>query len=77
MKNGALLTRFLDFCAEMIRARGTEAWFDLISDDSLWFALLDNGWTIPEIDTAYFRRFGVTVNRAESHPDCKVCGTIR
>jgi hypothetical protein len=68
MKNGKLVTAYLDDCEELnaLYKVDFEAWIARMegsSHDDLWFACLADGWTVAELDAAYARRFGRTANR--------------
>jgi hypothetical protein len=66
MKNGKLVTAYLDYCEDLHNMQDDEARFErLIGDegDTLCRACLADGWTMPELDAAYERRFGRKVNR--------------
>lgn len=66
MKNGKLLTEYLDECAENLRLIQSDNIEELkelgrrYEEDrtgQLWRALLDDGWTVKELNAAYMRRF--------------------
>lgn len=68
MKNGALVTAYLDYYAETVRLvqRGTTEGYEAANErflsghaDALWQACLSDGWTVEELNAAYVRRFGV------------------
>lgn len=72
MKNGKLVTEYLDACEEkltLLRGRTLESAQQYLEvaqsgrTEALWNACLADGWTMAELDAAYGRRFGVTVDR--------------
>ncbi len=72
MKNGKLVTDYLDECAErhtMAHSQDLavlEALFERVQIDragDLHQACLDDGWTMTELDAAFERRFNCKVKR--------------
>lgn len=72
MKNGVLVTAYLDECAaQQAMARSgdvsqLEKLNALVEADvtgELWRACLNDGWTIAELDNAFERRFNFRVTR--------------
>lgn len=72
MKNGKLVTTYLDYHAETIRlmrdgtVEGAEEACERVAsgrESDLWQACLGDGWTVAEIDAAFERRFNVRVRR--------------
>lgn len=73
MKNGKLLTTYLDYCEwrnqewekakhdlAAVRAANDRLGGELDEAYRLHQACLDDGWTLAEIDAAYGRRFGIS-----------------
>lgn len=63
MKNGKVVTDYLDECAYIntLRPINQDTWLQRITEgphDSLWQACVAAGWTITEMDDAFERRFG-------------------
>jgi hypothetical protein len=68
MKNGKLVTAYLDECEHLnaLKERDQEAWLQRHTEgphDELWRACLADGWTVAELDKAFERRFGRVVRR--------------
>ncbi len=72
MKNGKLITEWLDYCERMMALIHTPTvaaqeevheWITSGRDIELWQALLNDGWTIAELDDAYARRTGFRMQR--------------
>ena len=68
MKNGTLITAYLDYCEENLkrqRSKDVEDIRSLIDEGRIEEAgrlsqlCLDDGWTLDELYTAYGRRFNV------------------
>jgi hypothetical protein len=73
MKNGTLVSAYLDYCGETTRlmhsgivSDAQEATRRVESDHAgnLYQACLDDGWTVADIDDAFERRFNFRVNRS-------------
>jgi hypothetical protein len=69
MKNSRLLTAYLDECA-VRRTMGRSDDLAVLEErvlvdyaGDLYRQLLDDGWTVVELDAAFERRFGVKVVR--------------
>lgn len=64
MKNGKLVTEYLDHCATKPNPIDDfEAWVihgDI--NDDLWASLLNDGWAVAELDAMYDKRFGTDVS---------------
>ncbi len=72
MKNGKLVTDYLDACArdqaairsdDLEQLRAANKRLEDGVTESLWRACLADGWTIAEMDDAFYRRFNYRVNR--------------
>ena len=72
MKNGTLVTAYLDYCAKTSRlmhsgivSDAQEATRRVERDGAgeLYQACLDDGWTMDDMDAAFERRFHFRVNR--------------
>ena len=72
MKNGTLVTAYLDYCAKTSRlmhsgivsdALEAEARVERDGAGELYQACLDDGWTMVDMDAAFERRFHFRVNR--------------
>ena len=72
MKNGKLVSAYLDYCVETSRLTNSgrvesvkEAGERILSGraEALYQACLDDGWTRDELDAAFERRFNVRIQR--------------
>jgi hypothetical protein len=70
MKNGKLVTAYLDYHAETIRLIQSDKVEDvrlagerIVTEAALGQACLADGWTMAELDKAFERRFGRVARR--------------